>query len=119
MKITHCFIVFFYIFKHGFALFNGASLFKFSERLGGIARRNDIGRNVFGNNRPCTNNTIRADCDTFADLHTLAKPDIFAYMHRRARAGRGETVVDFVPIGIGNIDAAGNHHIIANGDMVC
>ena len=24
-----------------------------------------------------------------------------------------------MPIGIGNIDAAGNHHIIANGDMVC
>ncbi len=66
--------------------------------------------------RSGTDDGIFTDRHPFADHGPIADPDIVGNVHRQTPAKTGP-VINPVPVGIRDIDAAGHHATVSDGDL--
>lgn len=96
---------------------NGLVGVECANHLGGVARGNDIFRDVAGHNRTSSDDAVLTNRDALADGRTIAQPDVVSEVDGASGADGPGSVIKVVPVGVGDIAARSQHAIIANGDL--
>ena len=86
-----------------------------TDRFGGVACSDGVGRDIARDHRRSTNDAIFADCDALAYSDSIAKPHVVFQAYRRAFS-RKDAVVGIVPVSVSNKGAFGEHAVVAYVD---